>query len=281
MESATELASTSLHTVSCTECQRRKQKCSRQWPCHHCASRKVPNLCHFVVKNAYTDDGSDSIKLGAGMKRKGSDDAFYPTIQSAIKTDDNLSADDALTALGYLHLEGNIKLDGLFSQAKNDRLERAAELATKDIPSRIYCDAIVQNYFNAPNYWYYPMYPPHFLTSYDSWWDNRANGRRNRPEFTCLLLRVCACSTQTVVPALKTRLVSELGESLQDLTQRFSDAADQLSGMMRRGVGGIAQVQQLFLTAIWLKSECLFIDAWHTLGDAVRCAQEIGWCSLR
>ncbi|OAQ64318.2 fungal transcriptional regulatory protein [Pochonia chlamydosporia 170] len=35
------------HRIACTECQRRKQKCNREWPCIHCQRRKVADKCRF------------------------------------------------------------------------------------------------------------------------------------------------------------------------------------------------------------------------------------------
>lgn len=75
--------------TSCLECQRRKQKvwfidlktiirssqadltlqCSREWPCNHCQSRKVPHLCHFATKKSSPDGdspGSNAQYVGAG-----------------------------------------------------------------------------------------------------------------------------------------------------------------------------------------------------------------------
>ncbi|KIR77643.1 nuclear protein [Cryptococcus gattii EJB2] len=39
---------------SCTECTKAKAKCDRQQPCARCVSRRVPNICHYLV-NGYED----------------------------------------------------------------------------------------------------------------------------------------------------------------------------------------------------------------------------------
>ncbi|PWN47872.1 hypothetical protein IE53DRAFT_381794 [Violaceomyces palustris] len=41
---------------SCTECNRRKQKCNRQVPCQHCIARKIPDRCHIVQPGQDPDD---------------------------------------------------------------------------------------------------------------------------------------------------------------------------------------------------------------------------------
>lgn len=59
-------------------------------------------------------------------------------------------------------------------------------------------DILVQNFLNHSNYQYYCLYPPTFSQAYSVWWADRASGKTLRPDFTCLLLRVCACSTQSL-----------------------------------------------------------------------------------
>jgi len=266
------------HTISCTECQRRKQKCSRQWPCNHCQSRKVPHMCHFssTKKSALANDSKNGVLNGA-RKRKGPEHDVATSEPLVAIDGEEHSAADALKALGYLQSDGDPLYFGMLSERHDDdRLVRENEIAIKDIPPRIYCDAIVQNYTDVCNYWYYPIYPPQFLAAYNEWWTSRAKREKTKPEFTCLLLRVLSNSTQCVAPDLKRKLESELGESLQDLTQKYHDAAERLSNMIPPGTGGIMQVQQLFLTAVWMKCESLFINAWHSLSDAIRYAQEVG-----
>jgi hypothetical protein len=233
-------------------------------------------MCHFASKKSSI---SNDLKSSSIRKRKEPEQTNFPIEPLAELNDEEHNAADALKALGYLQSDGSPLFFGMLSERhKDDRLIQENEIAVKEVPPRIYCDAIVQNYIDVCNYWYYPIYPPQFLEGYNLWWENKLKRQKNKPEFTCLLLRVLANSTQCVAPDLKNKLESELGESLQDLTQKYHDAAERLSNMIPPGVGGVLQVQQLFLTAVWLKSESLFINAWHSLSDAIRYAQEVGKC---
>ena len=45
--------------TSCSECTRRKQKCSKTWPCTLCLGRKSPQLCHFVNNKESTTKAKD------------------------------------------------------------------------------------------------------------------------------------------------------------------------------------------------------------------------------
>ena len=136
-------------------------------------------------------------------------------------------------------------------------------------------DSLVQNYLYSLNYRYYPIYPPTFLDDYSQWWNDRIAGRQLSPEFTCLLLRVCACSSQSLTTTMQQHLEFELAESAQNLTERFHRAAEKLSSSFSPGQGGLAQVQQLFLTATWYKSEGLIVEGWHALSASIKVAQEL------
>lgn len=135
---------------------------------------------------------------------------------------------------------------------------------------------LVQNFLENPNYQYYAIFPEQLRSQNAKWWEARASGQVLSPEFTCLLLRVCAVSAQYLEDSLCQRLELELGEKAQVMTERFHAAAQKLSASIPRGQGGIIQVQQLFLETAWWKSEASMVEAWHALSAAIREAQELG-----
>lgn len=134
----------------------------------------------------------------------------------------------------------------------------------------------MQNFLDNANFQYYSIFPEQLRDQSAEWWEMRAARRRLTPEFTCLLLRVCAVSAQYLEDSLKQRLEIELGEKAQSMTERFHAAAQKLSSSIPRGAGGVMQVQQLFLESSWWKSEANMVEAWHSLSSAIRGAQEIG-----
>lgn len=136
-------------------------------------------------------------------------------------------------------------------------------------------DVLVQNYLETANLQYYPVFPEQLRGQSAKWWESRAAGHKLSPELTCLLLRVCAVSTQYLEASLLQRLESELGEKAQTMTDRFHNAAQKLSASIPQGKGGVANVQQLFLAAKWYKGEACMVESWHALSVAVRAAQEI------
>lgn len=91
------------------------------------------------------------------------------------------------------------------------------------------------------------------------------------------MLRVYACSLQFIVEDGVTELD---GMGVRELADRAHTAAKKLSESIPSGQGGLAQVQQLFLTAIWLESSEKRTEAWHALGEAIMGAYELGILSV-
>lgn len=141
---------------------------------------------------------------------------------------------------------------------------------------RLVSDLLVQHFLGDTNFHYYALYPPSFSHDYSVWWSNRTKTNILTPEFTCLLLRVCACAALYLDVKIQAKLESELGESVQTLTEHYHHAAQRLSSTISPGKGGLSQVQQLFLTSFWYKTEGLFIESWHSLSSAIHQGQELG-----
>ncbi|RHZ43209.1 uncharacterized protein CDV56_100492 [Aspergillus thermomutatus] len=150
------------------------------------------------------------------------------------------------------------------------------ENALRVIPPKPYTDILVQHYIRETNSQYYCLYPPMFLRDYSTWWSGKASGQPLTSEFTCLLLRTCACSALFLDAGLRQKLEMELGESVESLSERYHHAAKQLSSTIAPGKGRLTQVQQLFLTASWYKAEAMFVESWHALSSAIHEAQELG-----
>jgi len=113
-------------------------------------------------------------------------------------------------------------------------------------------DAIVNHFLNVVNYRYTAIYGPSLTTQYVDWWAHRTAGRRLSPEFTCLLLRICAYTVQYLTPNLSKMIEFELASNSQVLTDRFAAAADQLSQSFEASSISVERVQEQFLRCAWL-----------------------------
>ncbi|KAK3337246.1 hypothetical protein B0T19DRAFT_447867 [Cercophora scortea] len=284
--------------VSCLECQRRKQKasCNRQFPCNHCSKRGVAHLCHFVSKatragSAVQDGQSKSVISSRCLVVSSfwcpltADGCCWSSRSSRKRNQVDSSDDgDALIALGYMPHDHNLVLGndsgpkvGGDPMGMDEGSVQSEELkaAMMTMPAKPYTDCLVDNWLGNANYHYYPLYPPEFRTQYVGWWATSPG--RVTPELTSLILRVCACSALYLVDgSVKERLESELRADTWKLANRMHDAAEKLNASIKPGKGGLIQVQQLFLTAVWYKSAEKFTDAWHALSGAIRAGNEIG-----
>ncbi|KAE8309558.1 fungal-specific transcription factor domain-containing protein [Aspergillus transmontanensis] len=189
-----------------------------------------------------------------------------------------------LQALGYLSDSLSAPKERIsnadshvISQTPHGVTSAEMEDALRLIPPKPYTDILVQHFLNETNYQYYSIYPPTFSHDYSTWWLGKVKGQPLTAEFTCLLLRVCACSALVLFPGERQKLESELGENIQSLSERYHRAARRLSSIIPPGKGGLTQVQQLFLTASWFKTEALFVESWHALSSAIHEAQELGF----
>jgi hypothetical protein len=134
----------------------------------------------------------------------------------------------------------------------------------------------VNHFLTVVNHRYSAIYAPAFTDKYVQWWADRASGRRLSPEFTCLLLRVLSYSVQYLTVPLRKMIEFELACTSQVLTDRFSDAAEQLSQSFSASETSLERVQEGFLKGAWLKSESRIVESWHALSCTIREAQELG-----
>ncbi|KID92415.1 Fungal specific transcription factor [Metarhizium guizhouense ARSEF 977] len=267
---------TTHHRSACTECQRRKQKCNREWPCNHCQKRKVADKCRFGQSQPSQDKAP---RHDFTRKRQLSHEDT-----ESMDSNPWEDADSGFEALGYSasHLFAGLSASSThvpktFRQYYMDpsscpQLKRAL----LRLPPRPYTDALVQNFLNHVNFHYYIIYPPSFLEEYKTWWSLRSENRPLGMQWTCLLLMVCACSTQYTDSDLERKLEIDLGQSAQELTEQYHNAARELHGAIPVGNNHLLNVQSLLHSCYWYKSEARFVECWHVLSTAIREAQELG-----
>ncbi|RBR11628.1 uncharacterized protein FIESC28_08911 [Fusarium coffeatum] len=258
---------------ACTECHRRKQKCNRQWPCNNCQKRKVADQCRFRDDSKATS-GDDAWAASLDVKRKRD--------MQGEEGDSDDDVDGILEAIGYSRLHLLTKLDQDSGSTKpseqyyldpkdSAQLQRALDV----LPPRHIVDSLIQSFLDVVNFYYYIVYPPHFSKEYARWWDDYTKGRPCGAQWTCLLLMVCACSVQHIDSQTGSRIESELGTSVKDLTQKYHDAARELHSAIPVGYGHVYTVQYLLHSCYWFKAEARFAECWQVLGAVVREAQMI------
>ncbi|CBX92036.1 hypothetical protein LEMA_P047420.1 [Plenodomus lingam JN3] len=271
-------------STACNECQRRKQKCSREWPCNHCQARKVAHLCQFSAKKTLQEStpesGRESSSETRGRKRSAPDPS-EPSSLSFPHASVPAGGQDGLKIWGYMpgHVHYKIGYLELIGQRHDSTAETSPDTVAKvvgAIPPRSITDSIVNHFLTVVNYRYPIIYGPTLTDQYVQWWSDRSTDGIISPEFTCLLLRICAYTVQYLTPSMREMIEFELACSSQALTERLANAAEQISRDFLASNTSIERIQEGFLKSAWLKAESKIVESWHTLGSTIREAQELG-----
>jgi hypothetical protein len=230
----------------------------------------MSHLCRFGT--VQPTDEKDAPRL---KKRQMADSETDSSVDVDVSGIDGLSSLGGVTRYNLNDLVKDVWLSPMVGSKPE---ERAAELqrAVQTLPTRSITDALVQQFLGSINFNYNAIYPPTFLDEYTRWWSDRVAKRPLSPEYTCLLLRACSVAVQCLTAELRETIEFELSCEIGELPERFHQAAEALSSTFTPGEKGLTQVQQLFLTTSWFKSEGRFIDAWHAMAACVREAQELG-----
>jgi hypothetical protein len=132
MSAVAEAEATTTHHVSCSECQRRKQKCSRQWPCNHCSQRGVSHLCQFGARKGSPNSELPKEASKSAKKRKEAE----PDPSVVGIGQDEFSPADGLRELGYLQINDDPKFSGFQTQKKEPLISVGHEASLRAIPPR-------------------------------------------------------------------------------------------------------------------------------------------------
>jgi hypothetical protein len=86
-----------VNRTACRECQRRKQKCNREWPCDACQARRVAHKCRFAPPKTTADKSTPALNKKRSRTFEAED--HTPPLVSNDDSDSDDSLD--LEAIGY------------------------------------------------------------------------------------------------------------------------------------------------------------------------------------
>ncbi|KAJ4158156.1 uncharacterized protein LMH87_008695 [Akanthomyces muscarius] len=264
---------TGYYRSACVECQRRKQKCNREWPCDSCRRRKVPDGCRYNETTAPADSAN-----GISSEKA---DIFpdQPSNRNSLNASDGqvleVLAERAFVNLG---IDSAPREDAppeqkqdMVQLGSSTQFDRLFEL----LPQRRLMDDFVQLFINDINFHYYIIYPPVFLQDYHIWWERRAHNKPVSLQYTCLLAMICSCTVQHVADDLEATVIAEYGEPIQPVSDKMHAAVRELSGVIPVGHYHMMNVQRLIHSCYWYKAEARFVEAWHVLNQAILEAKEL------
>lgn len=174
------------------------------------------------------------------------------------------------------------------------------------IPARPFTNLLVQVYFTEVNWIYGTLHQPTFTRMLEEWWliatgSNKTTEQHNTTAqlaagrnagsdpyitndihfFPSLLLQVLSSAIQ-FLPREHQEYIGQIKlgicEDFKDFSTRLSNASCELATLLGGTcTSSLNRVIQAFLRAAWLKNEGRMHEAWHSLGSAVRSAQEQGF----
>ncbi|OAQ97901.1 hypothetical protein LLEC1_04570 [Akanthomyces lecanii] len=273
MSSNISLCETGYYRSACVECQRRKQKCNREWPCDSCRRRKVPDGCRYHETTAPADSANDisSEKVDIFPNQPSHRDSLNASDGQVLE----VLAERAFVNLGIdstprEDAPPEQKLD-MVQLGSSTQFDRLIEL----LPQRPLMDNLVQLFINDINFHYYIIYPPIFLQDYHIWWERRGHNKPVSLQYTCLLAMICSCTVQHVADDLEAAVIAEYREPIQPVSDKIHAAVRELSGVIPVGHYHMINVQRLIHSCYWYKAEARFVEAWHVLNQAILEAKEL------
>ncbi|KAJ3494516.1 hypothetical protein NLG97_g4034 [Lecanicillium saksenae] len=287
--------------ISCTECHQRKQKCDRQQPCSRCIKREIPEKCSYEVpdtQQVVVDEGSPPHV--ATVSTAGSLSAASSSFLGVIPTlPENTSEALVSQHLGYSSSTtgtlGIIQTIGVVTDqfAAVDlgawpSSEAVLQYRTliRQLPPQRHIETLVAFFYRELS-WQYEIVDEGVFRQQLSSWDQVPYASRNQPfhlpaelrQFPAILFQLLG-QALLFQPRSYDSSLDDLRHApdmdLADVAAEFSDAGRQLSALFGSSEVTMTKVQAGLLRACFEKTTGAVANAWHTLGQTIRDAQEIG-----
>lgn len=159
----------------------------------------------------------------------------------------------------------------------------------RQLPARDYVDKLIATFFQEVNWHYSPLDKDFFMEQLQNWNSVSFSVLNRGPQdlpgdvrfFPALLFQVLALALQFQPhphydPSLNSlKYVSEM--SLDDLASDYSESGVGILSLLGKRDITLVTIQAGFLRTSFLKNSGLVTESWHSLGQTIRDAQEIGW----
>jgi hypothetical protein len=280
-------------------------KCDRLLPCFNCVARNKKAFCHYegestVAKRQSADCGPNT------SFEEGSRGPVLGTTSGSefIKLESESAAQ--LAALGYTKSNRHNSLD-IFrkieshggdshilpsgpnvSLPKHNDLLQKYKSSIRQLPSRPYIDKLLECFFHEVNWLYFCVDEVIFLEHFRNWSNLSFSAPNQGPQdlpgdlrfFPALLFQVLALALQFQPPDHDPSLdslkyVSEM--SLDDLANDYSESGAAILSLLGKRDINLVTIQAGILRTSFLKNSAMVIESWHSLGQTIRDAQELGW----
>ncbi|RKL00315.1 hypothetical protein BFJ71_g5803 [Fusarium oxysporum] len=277
--------------ISCRECQRRKQKCDRRQPCAHCMKRGKADVCLYDLDANRAPSTFLPVEL--------QDQSMNGVLQACPEPIPPASGvvPDEFKPLGYgdntKGTPGVLRSLGesanLLHQVPPRDCPAPSEYMSiiRELPSPRHIDILVQDFFKNVAWHYDIVDEATFINQLAQWGRLTHNQFKGGPDalpatlrsFPALLFQVLA-QALLFQPAQYNESLNDLKYAvdmeLSDRAAEYSDAGRRLASSFRKSEPTLTGVQAELMRACFEKTTGAVIEAWHTLGTAIRDAQELG-----
>jgi hypothetical protein len=274
-------------------------------PCANCVTRNKQSFCHYEAESIATKRSSADY---SGRKLSFEEGSRSPASGGALSKEQSRNESDSTAqfgAFGYAKTSGHNSL-GIFKKIENHEgggriepmdipttveysgLRHKYKSLVRQLPTREYIERLLETFFHEVNWHYYSIDEEIFRAHLSSWHSLSFSVLNKGPQelppdlrfFPALLFQMLALALQFQQPGHDPSLdslkyVSEM--SLDDLASDYSESGSQLLSMLGKHNMTIVTIQAGFLRTSFLKNSALVTESWHSLGQTIRDAQEIGW----
>ncbi|THC89846.1 hypothetical protein EYZ11_010697 [Aspergillus tanneri] len=213
--------------------------------------------------------------------------------EDLLARDFGYSTNNRHSTLGVLHTIGS---PGAYESPCTNPVESSSEQPedmslkyrslVRQLPTRAHIDILLETFFDGVNWHYDVVDEITFRDQLDVWAQVPYSTLQKGPVvlepdirvFPALLFQVLA-QTLLYHPSDDERLEAlkyGTGMTLLDVAKELSAAGNEVLELLGKRGGTIGTVQAGLLRAAFLKSSGQVVEAWHTLGSAIRDAQELG-----
>ena len=273
--------------TSCLQCTRRKQKCDRQTPCQRCVKRGVTGDCIYEADcdiNVHDERAKRSRLRSSEESSHQDSNPEYSLLSENIGY--SQQGDSAFSAFRQLLDEEDIPSPNTATEGSSANFDKQSKIhrLINVLPCTGDVQKLIEIFFAEAN-WYFAVLDRHFFDVLNVKWIAFCSKLRNQGGtslellyFLALLLQVVALAMQFLPPrhGLGTFLETTTQEGQELLSKKFSEAGSTLMEVLEQLQPTITSVQADLMRCTWLKNNGQGTTAWHSLGHAIRQAQDLG-----
>ncbi|KKO98250.1 hypothetical protein THAR02_09647 [Trichoderma harzianum] len=271
--------------AACSECRRRKQKCTRYWPCLHCGNRGFSTNCVFQTVLDIKSPEERRTQLKQLVAQIEGLCCYSHELLNPVDGDSD-GSDIDLEALGYSasHVASSYSgprkvpsderrrtMPDSVKPGRSPHLQKAIQV----LPSRSCVDALVDNFLGFVNLRYYIVHPVMFRREYRNWCSLAYNDNHVELQWTALLLMVCACSAQYPSDALHRVLEEEQSQPIHQLSENYHETGRKLATRIPMGKYDIHAIQTYLHSSLFFKMKARYPECRRDLAAAVQIASKM------